>query len=65
MFLNLNVKKVDLRTFQFGVKSATKDIKAIIICNPVIFNHFSWETLGCSTFFISINVLFDSDYGRQ
>ena len=23
------------------------------------------ETLGCSTFFISINVLFDSDYVRQ
>ncbi len=26
---------------------------------------FLRETLGCSTFFISINVLFDSDYVRQ
>jgi len=26
---------------------------------------FKWGTLGCSTFFCSINVLFDSDFVQQ
>ncbi len=30
--------RVDLRTFQFGMKSATKDIKAITICNLMFLN---------------------------
>jgi hypothetical protein len=30
-----------------------------------LWDTLEWETLGCSTFFISINVLFDSDYVRQ
>ncbi len=30
-----------------------------------LFQLYSRETVGCSTFFISINVLFDSDYVRQ
>ncbi len=34
------------------------------IQSPYLYHH-SRERLGCLTFFISINVLFDSDYVRQ
>jgi hypothetical protein len=40
---------VDLGTFQFGVKSATKDIKAIIICN-LMFLNLDVKKVNLSTF---------------